>query len=194
MMRFSRIAAVAVSILGSMVLSAATAVAAVPTLQPAVIAIVDMDRVVNGCTAGKQAQVELKVKVEAIQAKAATLKSQFATEEEALVKVQPAATNTAERPAWETKVRDFQTRRQAADADLTQQDKDLQAIRLNLLKQITAAAQPIITAVMRETGATIVLAEGATLQHTASIDITNEVVTRLDKTLPSVSVTAPAAP
>ena len=45
---------------------------------------------------------------------------------------------------------------------------------------------------MKERGASIALAEGATLQHSASIDVTADVVARLDKSLPRVSSTAPA--
>ena len=62
-----------------------------------------------------------------------------------------------------------------------------------MLKQINDGAQPVISAIMRERGASIVLAEGATLQHTAAIDITGEVVTRLDKSLPRVSTATPVA-
>jgi hypothetical protein len=63
-----------------------------------------------------------------------------------------------------------------------------------VLKQINDGAQPIITAIMKERGAQIALAEAATLQHTAGIDVTADVVSRLDKALPRVSTTAPAAP
>ena len=45
---------------------------------------------------------------------------------------------------------------------------------------------------MRERGASIAMPEGATLQHAASIDVTNDLVARLDKALPRVSTTAPA--
>jgi hypothetical protein len=37
------------------------------------------------------------------------------------------------------------------------------------------------------------LPKGATLQHAAALDVTTEVITRLDKSLPKVSTTPPAA-
>jgi outer membrane protein len=169
------------------------ATAAVPTLQPAVIAIVNMDQVINGSAAGKQAQVDLKAKVDAFQANVTKLKAQFGAEEEALVKARPQASDTAATTAWEAKAQDYQTRRQTAEAGLAQQEKEIQTLRQSVLNQITDAANPLITAIMRESGATIVLPEGATLQHIASIEITAEVIARLDKSLPSVSLSTPAA-
>ena len=125
----------------------------------------------------------------------ASLRTQFGTEGQALGKARPAgaAATPAAIAAWEAKARDLQSRQQAAEADLSNRDRDFQAARQSVLKQINDAAQPVITTVMRERNATIVLAEGATLQHSAAIDVTNDVIARLDKALPRVATTAPAA-
>ena len=178
-------------LLAAPLLVAGTATA--QTLPPPVIVIVDMDQVINGSIAGKQAATELKTRADGIQARLASLRTQFGTEGEALQKAQPAQTATpAAIGAWQTKARDLQTRQATAEADLQKRDRDFQASRQVVLKQINDAAQPIISTVMRERGATIVLAEGATLQHSAGIDVTKDVVARLDKALPRVSTTAPA--
>lgn len=170
-----------------------TAVSA-QTLPPPVVVIVDMDEVINTSAAGKQAAAELKTRADAIQARLASLRTQFGTEGQTLQKTQPAqGAAPAVVTAWQTKARDLQQRQQAAEADLSNRDRDFQAARQNVLKQINDGAQPAITAVMRERGATIVLAEGATLQHSAAIDVTKDVIARLDKSLPRVSTTAPAA-
>ncbi len=164
------------------------------TLPPPVVIIVDMDRVIGNSAAGKQAQAELKTRNDAIQARVASLRTQFGTEEETLAKSQPAqGAPPATVTAWQTKARDYQQRRQTAEQDLQKRGNDFQLSRQYVLKQITDATNPIITAVMRERGATIVLAEGATLQHAAAIDVTSDVIARLDKALPRVSTTAPAA-
>ena len=163
------------------------------TLPPAVIVVVDMDQVFNTSAAGKQAQGELKTRLDSIQSRVATLRTQFGSEEDALLKSRPAQTNAAAIPAWEAKARDLQTRRQAAEAELGQRDKDFQASRQYVLKQISDAANPIITAIMRERGASIAMPEGATLQHSNSLDVTTDTIARLDKALPRVSTTAPAA-
>lgn len=163
------------------------------TLPPPVVVIVDMDQVINGSAAGKQAATELKTRADGIQARLASLRTQFGTEGEALQKAQPAQTATpAAITAWQTKARDLQARQATAEADLQKRDRDFQASRQLVLKQINDAAQPVISTVMRERGATIVLAENATLQHSAAIDVTKDVLARLDKALPRVSTTAPA--
>src|SRR3546814_1919788 len=72
--------------------------------------------------------------------------------------------------------------------------RTLQASQAHVLKQIDDAAQPIITAIMREKGANIALARGATIQAANSLDITAEVVKRLNAAKPSVSTTPPAQP
>ncbi len=177
---------------------ATTAIAApvaAQVLPPAVIVIVDMDQVFQESAAGKQAQAELKTRLDGIQARLATLRTSFGAEEQTLGQTRPAQTAAAAAiTAWETKAKDYQTRRTQAEAELQKRDQDFQASRQYVLKQINDGAQPIITQIMKERGATIALAEGATLQHAASIDVTTDVVARIDKSLPRVSTTAPAAP
>lgn len=165
---------------------------AAQTLPAAVIVVVDMDRVFNTSIAGKTAQGELKTRLDGIQSRLTQLRTQLGTEQQALAKSRPTAPGPAA-TAWETKARDLQTRSEAAEKELAQRDRDFQASRQNVLKQLNDAAQPLISTIMRERGASIVLAEGATLQHAASIDVTADVVARLDKALPRVSTATPAA-
>jgi Skp family chaperone for outer membrane proteins len=178
-------------------LALATAAIAAPvaaqTLPPAVIVIVDLDSVFQTSAAGKQALAELKTRADAIQARLQTLRTSFGTEEQALVSTRPTAPGAAA-TAWEAKARDFQTRKTQAEQELAKRDQDLQASRQFVVKQLNDATQPIISTIMKERGASIALAEGATLQHAASIDVTTDVIARLDAALPRVVSTAPAAP
>lgn len=166
---------------------------AAQTLPPAVIVIVDLDGVFQNSAAGKQALAELKTRADAIQARLQTLRTSFGTEEQSLVSTRPTAPGPAA-TAWETKAKDFQTRKTQAEQELAKRDQDLQASRQFVVKQLNDATQPIISTIMKERGASIALAEGATLQHSASIDVTTDVVARLNTALPRVSTTAPAAP
>ena len=179
-------AAVAAAMLGG---TAALAQA----VAPATIILVDMDQVINTSAAGKVAATELKTKADALQARVASLQTQFGSEQATLGKSQPAANAApAVVTAFQAKVRDFQTRQQTAETDVNNRQRDFQASRQYVIKQLNDGAQPIISTIMRERGASIVLAEGATLQHTAALDVTADVIARLDKTLPRVSTTAPA--
>ncbi len=171
-----------------------TAPLAAQTVPAAVIVLVDMDKVFTTSAAGRQAQAELKTRADGIQARLQSLRTQFGAEEQALGKTQPAQGATpAVIAAWQTKVKDYGARKQKEEADLAKRDADFQASRQSVLKQLNEAAQPIISTVMKERGASIVLAEGATLQHIAALDVTPDVVARLDKSLPRVSTATPAA-
>lgn len=173
-------------------LFASTAVPAfAQAVAPATIVVVDMDRVINGSAAGKIAAGELKAKQDAIQARVASLRTQFGNEEAALLKTRPAAAGPAA-TAWEAKVRDLQSRRQTAEADLQNRSRDFQASRDSVLKQINDAAQPILSQLMRERGANIVMPQAATLQSSGTLSITAEAIARLDKALPRVSTATPA--
>ena len=162
------------------------------TLPAPVIVIVDMEEIISTSAAGKTAQAELKTRFDGIQARLQSLRTQYGAEEQALIKTRPTAAGPAA-TAWETKARDLQTRKTKDEQDLATRNQQFEASRQNVLRQINAGAEPIISTVMRERGASIVLAEGATLQHTAALDVTKDVVARLDKALPRVSA-APAAP
>ncbi len=175
---------------------AATVVAApalAQTLPPPVIIIVDMERVLGNSAAGKQGLAELKTRNDAIQARVASLRTQFGSEQETLQKTAPAqGAAPAAIQQFQAKVSDFQKRQATAEQDLQKRGNDLQLSQRYIVKQINDAAAPVITAIMRERGATIVLPENATLQHSASIDVTTDVLARLDKALPRVATTPPA--
>ena len=176
-------------------LSVPMAAANAQALPPAVIVIVNMDDVFANSAAGKLAQNELKTKLDAIQARVNQLRTSFGAEEQTLAQTRPAQNAApAAIQAWETKARDYSTRKTQAEQELAKREQDFQAARQYVLQQLNTGAQPLITQIMKERGASIALAEGATLQHSASVDVTADVIARLDKALPRVSTTPPAAP
>lgn len=156
------------------------------------IVIVDMDEVIGTSSAGKGAQTVLQGQANSLQARVKTLTEGFQKEEEAL---RTAFQNkTIAQAAAEAKAKDIDSRKQSAQAEIQGRQRTLQASQAYVVKQIDDAAQPIITAIMKEKGANIALARGATIQVANSLDITSEVVKRLDAAKPSVSTTPPAAP
>lgn len=164
-------------------------------LPAAVLIVVDLDRIYRDSAAAKAATVDLKAKDDALRSRAGQLQSSLGAEQQTLAQARPAQNAAAAAiTAWETKARDFQTRQQQAGQELEKRQADLQASRQFVLKQINDALQPIITTVMRERGATVAIAKGATLDNSAALDMTTDIMARLDKALPRVSTTPPAAP
>ena len=176
----------------ALLLGAAAVPAAAQQLSPPVIVIVDMDRVVNDSAAGKTAGTEIQTKITNLQARAATLQTQLKTDADSIQAGQ--ANKTLVGPALEQRAQAFGLKQQQAQQEIARLEADIQRSRQFVIKQISDASNPIVTQVMRERGASIALAEGATLQHTASIDVTNDVITRLNTSTPRVSTTPPAAP
>jgi Skp family chaperone for outer membrane proteins len=157
---------------------------------PATIIVVDIERVVSQSAAGKAAMGEIQGKVTALQTRANALQGQLKTEADAIQAGQ--ANQSLAGPALETRVKAFGERQQAAQREVGQADSEIQRSRQYVLKQLSDAVNPILTVVMREKGANLAMPVGATLQHGASLDVTADVIARLDKALPRVSTTPPA--
>lgn len=186
-------AAIAALALGTSSLStAALAQAAAPAAAPATsIIVVDMARVASDSAAGKSGQTQLKTKLDSLQARGKTLSDSLRTEEETLLKARQA--NTMAPEAFQAKVKDLQTKQNNARTELGNREQELQRSNAFVNQQIFNAVGPIIQAVMRERGATVVLARDAALAVSPALDVTAEVIRRLDAALPRVNATAPAA-
>lgn len=187
------------NILKAAMLAATALTVSLPVATPAFaqaaqaqIVIVDMEEVISTSSAGKGAQAVLQGQANSLQARVKTLTEGFQKEEEALRTGFQNKTLTQQ--AAEAKAKDIEGRKQSAQAEISGRQRTLQASQAHVLKQIDDAAQPIITAIMREKGANIALARGATIQAANSLDITAEVVKRLNAAKPSVSTTPPAQP
>jgi Skp family chaperone for outer membrane proteins len=164
--------------------------AAAQQLAPAVIVIVDMDRVFNESAAGKQAATELQGRMQQLQARATTLQQQLTTEAQAIQQGQQ--NNSLTGQALEQRTQAFGQRQQAAQQELGQSEEQIGRARNFVLQQLDQATQPIITQVMRERNAQVALRKEATLQHSAALEVTNDVIARLNQSLPRVSTTPPA--
>lgn len=159
------------------------------------ILTVNVDRVYQESAAGKGALASLRPQAEQLQTRVRTLQEQFQREEQSLAGQRPqgAAATPAAQQAFETKVRDYQQRSQTANTELNTRQRTLQATQASVLQQMNEAMNPIVSQIMRERGAQVAMPTGATLAVSTSADITGEVITRLDRALPRVNLTAPAA-
>ena len=158
---------------------------------PATIIVVDIERVVSQSAAGKAAMGEIQGKVTALQTRANALQGQLKTEADAIQAGQ--ANKSLAGPALDTRVKAFGQKQQSAQQEIGRLENEIQRSRQFVLQQISDGVGPIVSQIMKERGANIALPKGATLQHAAALDVTTEVITRLDKSLPKVSTTPPAA-
>jgi Skp family chaperone for outer membrane proteins len=169
--------------------SAAFAQAAAPAAQSSII-VVDMDRVGAESAAGKSGQTQLKAKVDSLQSRGKALADQLRGEEETLLKARQA--NTMAPEAFQAKVKDLQTKQNSARTELGNREQELQRSQAYVRQQIFNAVGPIIQTVMRERNASIVLTRDAALAVAPALDVTADVIRRLDAALPRVNANAPA--
>ena len=157
----------------------------------ATIVVVDIERVVSQSAAGKQAMNEIQGKVTTLQTRANALQGQLKTEADAIQAGQ--ANKSLAGPALETRVKAFGEKQQSAQQEVGRLENEIQRSRQFVLQQISEGVGPIVSQIMKERGANIALPKGATLQHAPALDVTAEVISRLDKSLPKVSTTPPPA-
>jgi outer membrane protein len=188
-MRFLPTAAMAASLLIAGALPATALAQATP---PATIIVVDIERVVSQSAAGKQAMTEIQAKVSALQSRANALQGQLKTEADAIQAGQ--ANNSLAGPALETRVKAFGQKQQSAQQEVGRLESEVQRSRQYVLQQISDGVNPIVVQLMKERGASIAMPKAAALQYSPALDVTTEVIARLDKALPKVSTTPPATP
>ena len=163
--------------------------AAAPAAQ-ATILIVDMERLGAESAAGKSGAQQLQAKAQSVQARAKQLGDSLNAEVEAARKA--AQTNAMAPEAMQAKERDLNQKQNTYRQEIANREQDLARSQAYVRQQIFDAVGPIIQQVMRERGASVVLAREAALAFNGSLDVTADVVRRLDTALPRVSVTPPA--
>jgi Skp family chaperone for outer membrane proteins len=161
----------------------------------AVIVVVDTDRVYRECTACKAAQTTLQGLVASARTRATQLGQPLQTEQQSIetaaagLRNQTGAARTAAETALNTRVQQFQQRQTTAQQEIARLEQNIQSTQANVLRQINARLNPVVTQVMNARGANVALDTNATLARAGALDVTNDVLTALNAALPSVSVT-----
>ncbi|MBA2771249.1 MAG: OmpH family outer membrane protein [Sphingomonas sp.] len=158
-------------------------------LPAAVVAVVDTGRIYRECTACRAAQAQLNSQVTALQTRQRTLATQLQPEQRAIQAAITALQGRQPDAALRTRAEAYQRREQQAAQELQQGQQRVQSSQANVLRQINERLNPIINQVMTARGATLAVDTEASLAHSAGINVTSDVLARLNSVLPSVSVT-----
>lgn len=165
----------------------AQAPASAQTTDAARILIVDFTRVTNDSLVGRDVAAQLERERVKIESRATELNTQLKTEQDEL-KVQR---NIIAPDAFEGRMRDFNQRAQGAQDELTQMQQTLQRAAQQANLEIARQLKPIVIAVMQEKGGTMVLDKNIVYHSVAGLDVTTEVIDRLDAQMPSFQVSLP---
>lgn len=165
------------------------AAASAQRLSPAVVAVVDTDRILRECTACRAAQTTLQGQVTQLQTRQQQLAAPIQTEAQAIQTAVQALQGKQPDAALQGRIQALQTRQNTANQELGRQEQTLRSTQQHVVQQINTRLGPIINGQLATTGATLIVDRGAALAVAPAIDITNAVLAQLNQQLPSVSVT-----
>lgn len=152
--------------------------------------VVDLNRVVRESAALKAAQPTLEAKRNALEAKLKTHQDQLSADAKALQ--QQADSGIAAPDVLQAKQRELQQKAQKADQEVSQLRNDYTRTENFVVEQILEGSKPVINQIIKERGANLVLNREAVVFANPAIDVTGDVIARMQKSLPTVSTTPPA--
>lgn len=178
-----------------LILATAAAAALVPAaapaqrINPAVVAVVDTQRIFAECTACIAANTQLQAQLTQLRTRAQTLGQPLQTEAQSIQQAVNALNGKQPDAALQQRITSLQTRQNTANQEIQQGEQNLRSTQAHVAQQISQRLNPIINTVMQSRGATLVLDKGNTLAVSPSLEVTNDVLAQLNQQLPSVSVT-----
>ncbi|HSR01023.1 MAG TPA: OmpH family outer membrane protein [Sphingomicrobium sp.] len=170
----------------------APSAASAQAIPPAIVAVVDLDRVTQECNACKTAQAALRSQVEAYQTREKSLAAPLETEQKSIQASIDALKGKEPDAALKSRVQTFQARQQQGAQELAAQQQQIQRNQQYIQKQIQDRLAPIYTQVMQRRGANLLVEVGSTLATAQNVDVTNDVLAALNSALPTISTNAPA--
>jgi Skp family chaperone for outer membrane proteins len=162
------------------------------SIPPAVVAVVDLDRVTSECNACRTASAALKGQVSSFESHRGTLASSLQTEQKSIQTSIDALKGKEPDAALQARVKAFQAKAQSSEQELAGQQAQIQRNQQYIQKQIQDKLAPIYQQVMQRRGANLLVEVGTTLATAQSVDVTNDVLSSLNSVLPSLITTAPA--
>ena len=157
-------------------------------LPATVVAVVDTGKIYSECTACVAARSQLQSQATALQTRQKTLADQLRPDQTSLETAVNALNGKQPDAALQARIKAYQDKERAANTELQQGQQRLQSTQANVLRQVNERLNPIINQAMTARGANIAMDVDATLAHAATINITADVLARLNSALPSVSV------
>ena len=168
------------------------AIASAQALPAPVIAIVDIQRAQTQCTACKTALTQLETQVSGLRSLQTSLETPLRTEASAIQAAVQALNGKAPDAALTARATAFEKKQTDAQRQLAARQQTFERNRAYVLQQINTKLEPAVGSVMTRRGASLVLDATQTIRSAPALDITADVITALNASLPSISTTAPA--
>jgi outer membrane protein len=162
-------------------------------LPPAVIAVVNIDQILETCTVCVAANAQLQAQVTALTTRAQQLQTQIQTEERALTAIVQALPQGQQPDApTQTRIQAFQAMQQNGQTEVNSRREQIQRNAAYVRQQEGTRIRPAIATVMQQRGATIVIDRAAAIDVSPTVDVTAAVLAIVNQNTTALSVNAPA--
>ena len=170
-----------------LILPAAFAHAQTPVAK---ILVVDFDRVSRESLVGKDISAQFESNRVGLEQRARTVQQQLTAEQGDLEQQR----SIISQDAFQERVRAFQQKAQQQQNQLQQLTNQARQAMQQANLEVQRVLRPIVKEVMDRHGANMVLDKALVSQHAAGLDVTTEVIEKLDQAMPSFQVQLPEIP
>jgi Skp family chaperone for outer membrane proteins len=177
-------------------LALATPVAAqAQQLPPAVVAVVDRDRIASSCTQCVAATAQLNAQGTAYQARENQLLTPLRAEGQSIQTAANAIPQGGQPDAaLAARIQTFQANSQAAERELGQAQNTIRRNQQFVVNQIIERMNPLIQQITRERGANLAIDLSITLATNPALNVTDAVLALMNQNNSPFNVVAPPAP
>ncbi|OYW14066.1 MAG: hypothetical protein B7X02_00875 [Rhodospirillales bacterium 12-54-5] len=168
-------------------LTAFTALAigfATPALADSALGVVNVQKIMHDSKAAADVSSQLQAKQKSFQGELDAKEKSLLAEDQSLSK----ARSTMAKDAFEQKVKDFRSKTADAQREVQVKKAQLDKAYTGALEKIQTTVSDIVKDIASEKKLSLVVTSGQVLYADPSLDITDDVLKRLDSKLPNVKV------
>lgn len=158
---------------------------AAPASAETVIGVVNLQKIMHESKAAQSVRAQLQAKQKSFQADLDTKEKALYNEDQSLAKEQAAATDKA---AFEAKVKDFKGKAAAAQREVQEKKAQLDKAFAGALDKIQQSVFAAVKDVAAQHKMNVVISGSQVLYADAPLDVTDEVLKKLDAQLPDLKV------
>lgn len=160
------------------------ALIAAPAFAETTLGVVNLDKIRGESKVMKSVRSQLQTKQKAFQGEFETKGKALQAEQQALMKQKDAG----DKAAFEKKVKEFQQKANSEEQEVRTRRAGLDKAYAGAISDIQKTMQEIVTQIATEKKLTLVIPSSTVLYGDPSLDVTDEVLKRLDAKLPSYTV------
>jgi len=178
------------TILTSLVLILAATAAQAQSTPSAKILVVDFNRVSRESLVGQDISDQMESNRTKLEQYARQVQQQLGTQQQELQQQR----NVISQEAFQQRLQQFQQKAQQRQSEVQQLTKQARQAMQQANSEIRRALRPIVRDIMEERGANLVLDKAVVSQNLSGLDVTTEVIERLNQKMDSHQVDLPQVP